>query len=344
MHCPRLDHFVRINPSGSVSKCGHMINAPSFPDWETMQQSQWLSDVKQKFTQGRWPEECARCQQTETASGTSLRLNELRQDPVHTQCRHDYLIVSGVLDNICNSACQTCTPYLSTRIGSLRVGSEYPRYNNQEAFDRLPQERIIQLDINGGEPTASPNYKRLLDNLPPNVQQVRINTNGSMFMNRLGHLLAQGIRVIVTLSLDGVAATHDYVRWPTEWTTYQRTVELYQRLQATNQGLVLNFWCTVSALNIGDLDPVWHYSQQTGIPISYGILHTPTMLNIKYQNPLTLRARPKLQDSIWPELRALADITAQDQDNTQQLQAFVAHQDRLRGINHRDYLDLDLCA
>jgi hypothetical protein len=49
MHCPRLDHFVRFNPDSSVSRCGHMINAPRFPTLQHMENSDWLVATKEKF-------------------------------------------------------------------------------------------------------------------------------------------------------------------------------------------------------------------------------------------------------------------------------------------------------
>ena len=49
MHCPRLDHFVRFNPDRTVSRCGHMVDAPRFADLASMEASTWLAETKQKF-------------------------------------------------------------------------------------------------------------------------------------------------------------------------------------------------------------------------------------------------------------------------------------------------------
>ena len=55
MHCPRLDHFVRFNPNGSVGRCGHMVNSPAFDNLSLMDNSQWLLSMKQKFADGTFP-------------------------------------------------------------------------------------------------------------------------------------------------------------------------------------------------------------------------------------------------------------------------------------------------
>ena len=65
MYCPRLDHFVRFNPKGTVSRCGHMVNAPQFNTLEEMDSSLWLRNVKLSMHKGLWPKWCERCKQTE---------------------------------------------------------------------------------------------------------------------------------------------------------------------------------------------------------------------------------------------------------------------------------------
>jgi MoaA/NifB/PqqE/SkfB family radical SAM enzyme len=80
------------------------------------------------------------------------------------------------------------------------------------------------LDINGGEPSSSTNYLQLLDQLPPNVRYLRLNTNGSRVIKVLPDLVKKGIEVTVTVSLDGIGNIHDYVRWPIKWENVERTL------------------------------------------------------------------------------------------------------------------------
>ena len=116
------------------------------------------------MSQDRWPEECTRCKQSEETKGESIRTNSITRHKMLHPVRKDYLIVGGVLDNVCNSACQSCNSGLSTKLGSLE-SKNYPRVDNFEVFKKLPQERIIELDVSGGEPTASKNYKKILETL-----------------------------------------------------------------------------------------------------------------------------------------------------------------------------------
>jgi len=327
MHCPRLYHFVRLNNNGSVGKCGHMVNARGFDNFIELENSEWLKAIKKDMSANEWPKECVRCEQSERAKGESVRTNSIDRHRLLHRLRSDYLIVGGVLDNTCNSACQSCNSKLSTKIGSLE-SRNYPRINNFETFKKLPQERIVELDVNGGEPTASKNYKNILKNLPANIKVVRMNTNGSRIINEIEDLLEKNIKVIVTLSLDGIDKVHDYTRWPIQWDNYKRTVDAYLSLREKYKLLHLDFWTTVSCLNIENLPDIIDFAKEKSIPHDWAFLNSPDVLNVKYKNTFTIRAR-----SLFPKEVGI------DVNNQTQLDAFIEKQDTLRDIHIKDYFN-----
>lgn len=310
MYCPRLDHFVRLNPNGTVSRCGHMVAPPQFDTLEQMETSEWL--VKIKATEN--PIECTRCWQTESVNGSSIRLNAIAFD--QQQNKADYLTVGGVLDNICNSACLTCNEQLSTKIGSLK-SKTYPIVNNSDIFWRLPLHRVVHLDVNGGEPSASKNYRYLLENLPPSVRSVRINTNGAIVIPEITQLLERQIRVTVTVSLDGIGAVHDQLRWPIKWDRFVQNLFEYK-----NMGIhELNTWTTVSALNIGDLSNILDFVQQHDMLHSWAFLIAPDPLNVRYANSYTLPFKDVIPGQI-----------AIDRNNQSEIDAYLLEQRLLRGL------------
>ena len=290
MYCPRLDHFVRFNSNGTVSRCGHMVNPPQFDTLEDMESSTWLVKTKEIMANGRWPTECVRCQETEP---NSIRMYATTSDSQTQQ--KDYLQVSGILDNLCNAACQTCNQNLSTRIGSL-TGPGFPIINNTDQFWSLPQERIVHLDINGGEPSYSKNYKKLLKNLPPNLKTLRLNTNCSTVLTELTDIVDRGIEVTVTVSCDGIGSVFEFVRWPIQWQNFYNNLMIYKTMP-----VALNLWTTVSVLNVDDLPNIQLFAQEHGIDHSYAYLKTPFELSVDN-----------------------ADATARD--------AYIAKQKQLRGI------------
>ena len=323
MYCPRLDHFVRFNFNGTISRCGHMTNAPQFETLQQMDSSAWLADIRNNMSQDIWPDECIRCKEIENIQNKSVRQQSLDRHAPLLDSRSDYLVLGGVLDNVCNSACQTCNETLSTKIGSL-LSKKYTKINNSALINTLPVERIVQMDINGGEPSASPNYLKLLENLPPNVKHLRVNTNGSRLITVLPDLVKRGIKVTVTVSLDGIGSRHDYVRWPVKWQDVEHNIQTYQ-----NMGLhELNTWTTVSALNIGDLKNIFSYVEQNNLKNSWALLENPSVLSVKHSNHLTRQA------DVPDELK---HIVASGEDNTVELQLWTAAQDHKRGIKLWDY-------
>ena len=272
MHCPRLDHFVRFNPNGTVSRCGHMVNAPEFDSLEVMETSTWLAKTREKMQAGQWPAECVRCQEREQHGPSSIRIHALALDAIETQ--QDYLQVGGVLDNVCNAACLSCNETLSTRIGALR-GAGFPVYNNLERFYQLPQDRIRHLDINGGEPSYSKNYKSLLANLPPTLRTLRLNTNCSTVLTELIDIAQRGIEVTVTVSCDGIGAVHELTRWPVTWQIYYDNLMTYKSMPVR-----LNLWTTISVLNVDDLPNIQAFAREHNIDHSWAYLKEPWELSV----------------------------------------------------------------
>jgi molybdenum cofactor biosynthesis enzyme MoaA len=271
-----------------------MVTPPQYLSLEAMEASSWLANIKELFKFGTWPKECQRCQEIETEHSSSIRIHAIALDKLETH--KDYLQVGGVLDNVCNAACQTCTPEYSTRIGALN-GKTFPVVDNSNCFWDLPQERIAHLDINGGEPSYSKNYKRLLTNLPPNLRTLRLNTNCNVVLTELTDLATSGIEITVTVSCDGIGPVHEFVRWPIKWETFYKNLMTYKTMP-----IKLNLWTTVSILNVDDLPNIQAFAQEHGIDHSYAYLKKPWELSVDN-----------------------TDVSARD--------AYISKQKQLRGIN-----------
>ena len=290
MHCPRLDHFVRFNPNGTVSRCGHMVMAPQFDSLEQMDTSKWLRVVRDQFKQNLWPVECVRCKEIEQKSPSSIRVHAVALDRLETQ--PDYLQVGGVLDNVCNAACQTCSPDCSTRIGALS-GKTFPIVNNSNRFWSLPQERIRHLDINGGEPSYSKNYKQILANLPPNLKTLRLNTNCNIVLDELTDISNRGIDVTVTVSCDGIGAVHEFMRWPITWDNFYKNLMTYKTMPVR-----LNLWTTVSILNVDDLPNIQAFARDHGIDHGYAYLKEPAVLDVNNKDQAAVDAYIQQQKQV----------------------------------------------
>jgi len=300
-----------------------MVNPAEFNTLKELESSSWLLDLKDTMENNTWPKECIRCQTAESIGNKSIRQHALDDHPRNSAIRSDYILLSGVLDNICNSACYTCDETFSTKIGSIK-SKNYIKINNSDRIDQLPLDRITRIDINGGEPSASPNYLKLLDQLPPNVKYLRLNTNGSRVMTALPKLIERGVKIIVTVSLDGIDRIHDYVRWPIKWKDVEQTINTYNSMGVHE----LNTWTTVSALNVGDLKNIQAYTNENKIKHAWALLEQPEVLSIRHSNPFTRTADVPID---------LVDLVASGADNSMEIENFINQQDGLRGIHYKDY-------
>jgi sulfatase maturation enzyme AslB (radical SAM superfamily) len=169
----------------------------------------------------------------------------------------------------------------------------FPIINNFEQFQQLPQNRIVHLDINGGEPSYSKNYKKILDNLPPNLKTLRLNTNCSTVLSELVEIANRGIEVTVTVSCDGIGAVHDFVRWPIPWQQFYQNLMVYKNMPVT-----LNLWTTVSVLNIDDLSNIQKFAQEHKIDHSYAYLKHPVELSVDNTDTLSRDAYIRKQKEL----------------------------------------------
>jgi sulfatase maturation enzyme AslB (radical SAM superfamily) len=147
-------------------------------------------------------------------------------------------------------------------------------------------------------------------------------------ITELEDVLKKNIMVIVTLSLDGIGMVHDYARWPIKWDNYKKTVDAYQELQKKYKLLQLDFWTTVSCLNIKILPDIINYAKNKNIPHDWAFLEQPSVLNVRYTNKFTSKAKHISPTEI-----------AVDKDNSKDLDEFIERQDRLRNIDIKDYFN-----
>jgi len=310
MYCPRLEHYARLNANGSIGMCGHMVKPKTFSSFEKMETSEWKRRLLNQMHNDIWPIECKRCKDTENIKQSSIRLDSIKRDKLLSKFRKDYIQLGGTLDNYCNSACVMCSENLSTKIGNLK--KHLVIKDNFDLYNSLPHDRIVELDINGGEPSISINYNKLLDNIPSNVKIIRINTNANRLIKQLKNILDKGISVIITVSFDGIGQVHDYIRYPVKWKNFEKNLLTYRELVSKNKLLTLDTWTTVQALNINQLNDIKEYCRKFEIRHEFALLENPSPLNVKYKNKFTIKAKEQMPNNI-----------AIDRDNTKELEAFL---------------------
>ena len=90
----------------------------------------------------------------------------------------------------------------------------------------------------------------------------------------------------------------------------------------------LDFWTTVSCLNIKNLPDIINFAKNKNIPHDWAFLEQPSVLNVRYTNKFTSKSK-----HISPTQIAV------DRDNSKDLDEFIERQDRLRNIDIKDYFN-----
>tara|TARA_B110000977_G_C11041053_1_gene478879 strand:- start:106 stop:1035 length:930 start_codon:yes stop_codon:yes gene_type:complete len=297
---------------------------------DQLKNSKWRSKLKQQFENDIWPAECIRCQEIEEIGGDSIRIHSNKIHDTYVNENADYIFVTGLLDNVCNAACATCSPRISSLIGKLR--NNIITVNNESLFNSIPIDQILVFEVTGGEPSVSKLYQNSLSSLTSATKYVRINTNGKRFISEIERLLINGVNVTITLSIDGVGDIFEYMRWPIKWSEFENTVLQYKKLASQYDNLKLDFWMTVSSLNVADIANVESYSSAVNIPMSYAVLHEPECLSIKYKNRFTNALRSA--DS------PLADLIGVSDSNEDEINAYIATIDSTRNTDIQNFIKL----
>lgn len=327
-HCSRIKHTIRINTPGDVSFCCALRDNPEFTSVEEMYASAWYKHMLDCETTGIWPKECYQCKEQEDHNQPSFRTASNRKHPIFSKINSNYKILDVSTDNICNAACQTCGSESSSYYGKIMGKKKLIVNDGEKLIDQYLNDDVVQIDLAGGEPLYSKSYRKILENLPKSVRWLRINTNGSVYYD-FTDILQRGIVLELTVSLDGTEKVFEYTRWPLKWDIANQNFKNWVKLreQFPNKlKLAINF--TVSALNIANIDEIRKYAAEHKSGLSYNFLNRVTVLDIRYSNRLTKRAINVKYD--FP--------IAWDKDNDQDLETWLAFNDKVRNINYRDYL------
>lgn len=263
-----------------------------------------LAAVKQQFLEGVWPTGCERCRIEEENNIASKRELDYQRWQEHYDSydleSNQLLTASVAFGNTCNLKCTVCGPEASSRwqqeyrdvMGIDIVPNHFYKMGVvEELLSYAPN--IIHLDIPGGEPFLSgvPQQHRLLQSYVDSGQAAHISlhytTNGTVWPDDSWWNLWQHFREIdMQISLDGVGARFEYLRFPASWLGVTANVDRYQHKSLEVSNLRLSISHTVSAYNVFYLDEFVAWCEGQNLPEPWcGRVHIPS------------HARP----TVWPD-------------------------------------------
>lgn len=247
---------------------------------EDPQFGSYLSEVKQGIISGNLDEHCQRCKNQEAKGIRSLRqvfvdqaknlgIAEVR-DPSAPSVPQ---AIEVRLSNLCNFKCRMCFPMYSSLLDKevsenpqlkkyfLQDEVDYGKvHSNQQLIDDIITmiPNLKWINLTGGEPMILPEVMSLIDEIIRQGYEsdmaLHITTNCSTIHPKMLEHFKKFKKIQLTLSLDGIDKSAEYIRHGTIWTKVNNNFHQYGKLLIDNQNIDANVNIALSAYSILDID------------------------------------------------------------------------------------------
>ena len=388
---------VTISPTGRFQMCceaqwTETINTEKnkLKDVDTLEQwfdSKYLQNVRKSMLQGNALPECETCYKNEKLYNQSSRLeyNKNFQGDEHEQSIKKIDIKFG---NKCNLKCKMCFPYASSELwkewkelgwnskekdpnndtswkyfdGYFEEDYAWPK--NASNIDKIKQAAIKTklLHVTGGEPTINPEFFQLLKHcIDKDVAKdivLEVTTNATKIHPKFFDMVSQFKQVILTISMDGVGKTYEYVRFPANYDVVHKNIVQYNKfIKRLGNGSILRFNFVMQFWNVHNAIDVI----KTLAPLSFNHSDAPVMIEI-LNDPKFMHWKMLPEDIIQKTIKDLAKEmlkhppkhikwclialaeklkryrSIKSNELMQDLVKFTTVQDKHRKINLKDYI------
>ena len=313
-------------------------------------------DIRSKIWQGVKVDACEKCYTLEDQKAVSPRLIESirwMKDPEVKQYFSQDTAPDPKLyylelryDNKCNLTCIMCSPLYSNLWGK-ELGNENFIVNESVPLHLLHTAKKIYLS--GGEPLINSRYLELFDYIIEHDIDVElvINTNLTSVSDKVFDRLQKIKNCCLNISVDAGGSVNEYHRYPMTWNKFKRNLATVKAL-----GIKCSI-CTVASavsvfgfdqlLEIDDYPLYWDFNLLTW-PRALQIENIPDALK-----PLALERVAVLKSSKFykkdfifrSKVDAVLAKISQPGDEFL-LSNYIQQLDTRRGINHVDYLGVNL--
>lgn len=292
--------------------------------WNT----EYYKNVRRKFIEGKTPVECRACFKEEAAGYRSKRQweNEEWSEKVSFKdilakvepdgtAPFDIKYVDMKLGNKCDLACLMCNPADSSQwipdynklmksdiaqetkdaLNWKKEEGKLNWYRHDSVFWKDLENKLDNVEnlyIIGGEPTINSEFESFLRMCVKNGHSGRINlrfnTNGQTTAEQFKPLYTCFKHALIHLSIDGVGAYHDLIRYPSTWKEMEQKLDYWNTMPAN---VKVTIDCTVSVLNVfhipdlikwklsSGFDDINRFPENQGL-IGLHFLHSPDILSI----------------------------------------------------------------
>jgi sulfatase maturation enzyme AslB (radical SAM superfamily) len=292
----------------------------------------YLSEVKQGIISGNLDEHCQRCKNQEAKGIRSLRqvfvdqaknlgIVEVR-DPDAPSVPQ---AIEVRLSNLCNFKCRMCFPMYSSLLDKevsenpqlkkyfLQDEVDYGKvHSNQQLIDDIITmiPNLKWINLTGGEPMILPEVMDLVDEIIRQGREseiaLHITTNCSTIHPKMLEHFKKFKKIQLTLSLDGIDKTAEYIRHGTIWNKVNSNFHQYGELLTKNEHIYSNINIALSAYSILDIDRTIDYICQMRKQYGMTVNMVLALGHLNY-SVLTGQARKQAIDSTTKALAILEE-------------------------------------
>ena len=269
--------------------------------WNFRNFDQWwnhdLTPVRQELINGVEHAGCDHCWRDQKLGVKSYRESINEQYPQYMSLTEPLAVPVDQMynfGNFCNLKCIMCSPYASSQIeteykqhqakfDAVYMGwqhtSEIKWYRTDE-FVNIKQ-RIAgeaqHIMFQGGEPFLSPDVLEVLRNVAhPENTNVTVTTNMTVLTDEILNILNKFQRVQLTVSLEGVNAHNDYLRFGSTWNDIEYNISRINNYPNIRVNLAHTFQRT----SLVSWIPLLKFALNNRLYVSTTILHTPVQLSV----------------------------------------------------------------
>lgn len=310
--------------------------------------SDYLNSIRQQMLNGTLPKECSVCASNEAKNIPSLReksnshfniTNANKEKAIKHLFRDQPSEIEFALTNLCNFKCLMCDGTFSSSILTedkilniiTRTQTDYDV--TDATLDQIKdwiKTKPKKIHFVGGESFMLPRVKELVNsiincNLQDSIE-LSLVTNLSKYDDWWHETLKKFKNVTIMVSMDGVGAVNDYIRYGGKWEIFESNLK---RLRETGAKLVIH--TTVMNLNIFHLPEIIEYCRQNGLSHDLDFLKKPDFLSVNTM-PLELKYDAK---SLFDSTHIIQDIITLDQNDHlwSKCIEYITIKDEYRGNN-----------
>jgi hypothetical protein len=259
--------------------------------------SKYMAETRKKMLAGEKLTSCKRCYDQEDKGLESMRCTDDYEQyalstvdgKVDTPINH----VELHFGNVCNLACKMCSQQYSHKIGQelLKIGEQdkdfvkwikteggvvnnwtaelglvYDWFKNvdtkKDIFEYVSK-HVDGLNIVGGEPTSVKEFYELIDYLDKQDtlkdKNLCLTTNMTNVSDKMMAWFSKAKKVTIYGSLDGVGDVNEYIRFPSQWSVIEKSLNAYCDLVKQERLDKLVIGPAFQALNIHNLIDMIEY-------------------------------------------------------------------------------------